>query len=109
MPLVEEVLLCVLTFPKAARANDVRAIKTGIDYMERPVNLSCSGLLKISRERYREHKKKCTLLLQVFTFVMFLYNLFVYFTIREKSYLIHSLSFCIGMPAGKIQVPDCFL
>ncbi|HNP21882.1 MAG TPA: 7TM diverse intracellular signaling domain-containing protein [Panacibacter sp.] len=79
--------LVMLDIPKGSELTMYVQLKTGIDYMERPVNLSCSVYSKSAVIDTENIKQNALYFFTGLYIVMFLYNLFVYFTIREKSYL----------------------
>jgi signal transduction histidine kinase len=62
-------------------------LTTGYDYMQRPEDLSCTVYLKTSVVEYQDGVMSIIYFFSGIYVVMLLYNLFVYYSIREKSYL----------------------
>lgn len=79
--------LIALDIPKGSRLTVYVKLATGVDYMERPVNLVCTVYSKASVLDTENIKQNALYFFTGLYIVMFLYNVFVYFTIREKSYL----------------------
>lgn len=79
--------LIALDIPKGSQLAVYVKLTTGVDYMERPVNLGCTVYSKASVLDTENIKQNALYFFTGLYIVMFLYNVFVYFTIREKSYL----------------------
>lgn len=79
--------LIALNIAKGQQLTVYVKLMTGIDYMERPANLACTVYSKSAVISTESEKQNALYFFTGLYIVMFFYNVFVYFSIREKSYL----------------------
>jgi signal transduction histidine kinase len=75
-----------LTIKKGQSLSVFVKLTTGTDYMEKPANLACAVFTKSAVISNESAKMNTLFFFSGIYVVMFLYNFFVYFSIKERSY-----------------------